>query len=265
MYDEIYNVENLSREAFRLETFSSLSLNDANIKNQLAKAGFFYPQTNFTVKCFVCYYELDVRQINSDTDVLNIHKVENPKCDFIKSLANKLNNITKKFFHYNSLQYEKQRLETFIEWPVYWLSPSDLAADGFYFLRKKDHCACCFCSVIIGSWERGDTPRSEHYKHYPFCSFIQGDTVGNIPIAHSNILEKLPLEGEENPMLVSDFSIDKRVNNVNENGRLYEYNGPVHVNYITIEAREWSFKGWPERVVQKPKELAEAGFFYCGK
>ena len=273
MYDKIYNVQSLSRETFRLETFSSLStsfssLNDAEIKNQLVKAGFFYTQTDFIVKCFVCYYELDVRQINPTTDVLNIHKVKNPKCDFIKSLGNKLNNITKKFLNYDGLRYEKQRLETFIEWPLYWLSPSDLAADGFYYLRTKDHCACCFCGGIIGDWERGDIPRVEHYKFRPFCSFIQDEAVGNIPIAHSNILEKLPLDGEEYPMLVSDFSyqlVDKRVNNLNKNGRLYEYNGPIHVDYITIEARERSFKKWPERIVQKPKELAEAGFFYCGK
>ena len=36
-------------------------------------------------------------------------------------------------------------------------------------------------------------------------------------------------------------------------------------DFLSYESRLVSYRGWPDRVKQKPKELAEAGFFYCGK
>ena len=57
--------------------------------------------------------------------------------------------------------------------------------------------------------------------------------------------------------------IKKNVN-LDEIG-LRQYTGPKVKRYITVESRVKSFNRWPERVVQKPEEMAEAGFFYCGK
>ena len=108
---------------------------------------------------------------------------------------------SKKCRSLNSLYYETKRLETFIDWPIPWLSPRDLAADGFYYLRREDHCACIFCRGIVGTWEVGDVPREEHSKHFPLCPFIQGKPVGNVPWAQCAILEGLCQDGEEPPMV----------------------------------------------------------------
>ena len=45
---------------------------------------------------------------------------------------------------------------------------------------------------------------------------------------------------------------------------LRQYTGPKRKDYVTKESREKSFHRWPERVLQKPSEMADAGFFYCG-
>ena len=40
--------------------------------------------------------------------------------------------------------------------------------------------------------------------------------------------------------------------------------GPANSKYSTLESRLKSFKDWPPALRQKPKQLAEAGFYYIG-
>ncbi|MPC62588.1 Baculoviral IAP repeat-containing protein 2 [Portunus trituberculatus] len=42
------------------------------------------------------------------------------------------------------------------------------------------------------------------------------------------------------------------------------HTGPKRKDFISLESRAKSFMGWPDGVKQTPKELAEAGFSYCG-
>lgn len=41
--------------------------------------------------------------------------------------------------------------------------------------------------------------------------------------------------------------------------------GPAHPKYATVQSRLGTFKDWPISLKQKPKDMAEAGFFYTGK
>src|SRR5678816_2149518 len=77
--------------------------------------------------------------------------------------------------------FEKERLLTFIDWPVSFISPEELAKEGFYYLRNEDHCACVFCKRIIGHWVLGDTPKGEHLDKSPQCLFARGEKTKNIP------------------------------------------------------------------------------------
>lgn len=98
----------------------------------------------------------------------------------------------KAFVSRNSLKYEQERLNTFIDWPhMDILKPEDLAEVGFYYLRSSDYTACIFCDVVVYNWENYDTPKREHQRLSPRCPFIRGDPVGNIPIAQHNVLRKL--------------------------------------------------------------------------
>lgn len=112
---------------------------------------------------------------------------------------------TKKFSSCDGLRCEKERLETFINWPLQWLNPEDLARDGFFYQRKADHCVCAFCWGIVGEWEEGDSPHVEHQHHHPECPFIRGEPVGNIPYAMSKIISRIT----PSPETVPPFSLSK--------------------------------------------------------
>ena len=45
------------------------------------------------------------------------------------------------------------------------------------------------------------------------------------------------------------------------------YQGPKRTDFLSYDSRLQSYTSqWPsEKVEQKPSELSEAGFFYCGK
>lgn len=50
-----------------------------------------------------------------------------------------------------------------------------------------------------------------------------------------------------------------------KNMDLSQHTGPKRKDFLSRERREKSFVRWPDQVKQTPKDLAEAGFFYCGK
>ncbi|KAF2363280.1 BIR repeat [Trinorchestia longiramus] len=196
----------------------------------------------------------------------------------------------KGFHSFDSLRYERERLATFIDWPVAWLSPETLAKEGFYYLRDNDYCSCVFCRGIVGAWEPGDVPSQEHQRHFPKCPFVRGHPVGNVPLAQGDLLASLPAEG---PVIVGGKNGDltganqcdcKRIllplpvkekpsppqspkhSNPCPNALcgLPEYTGPKRKEFSTLDSRIRSFKNWPKGVKQQPVELAQAGFFYCG-
>ena len=294
-----FSRENIRRDTFENASFFLLNADD-DVKNKLAKAGFYFTGIKQIVKCFSCPFKFNLGDYGGGTtNFVCYHKEKSPECNFIKLFDSGSDNArpSKKFFSYRSLFYEKERLETFIEWPVPFLNPEELAADGFYFLRKRDHCACVFCRGIIGAWEVGDTSRGEHRRHFPHCPFINGQAVGNIPMKCSYILDKLPLDGEECPLPrpkeedcgggggENEDVVD--INNILSNerdeeimagggvnldeiiiggggGSLRRYSGPKRRDYVTRESRIWSFNRWPDRMVQMPEDMANAGFFSCG-
>lgn len=285
MGDANRNIRLLSGEQYRVNTYGDNTFNVE--KATLARAGFYYTQKGNILKCFTCDLEIDAAEISPSVNVIHLHKEKRPECKFAQTLILAQNGIrTKVFASYDSLRFEKERLETFIDWPVDWLKPYDLAHDGFYYLRTADHCACVFCRGIVGAWEEGDTPRGEHQRHFPHCPFIRGQPVGNIPLAQSEILSKL------NPSTATTATIQKpkkamsidvcgtpkhmpgsyaessgppKKGTMNFEGMgLPQHSGPKRKDFLTYDSRVASFVRWPELVKQKPEELAEAGFFYCG-
>ncbi|XP_068240548.1 putative inhibitor of apoptosis [Palaemon carinicauda] len=290
------DIQLLEEEEHRLSTFGAQNF-IASIENaQLAKAGFFFSSSDKIVKCFSCNVELKASDVQPGFKVLSFHKEKSADCPFIKKLISQKIPRWKSFLSVaDSLRFEKARADTFVDWPLTFLSPEKLAEDGFYYLRRRDHCACIFCRGIIGAWEETDTPRGEHSKHFPQCPFIKGKPVGNIPMKQSLILQKFsnfscdkvcnPLElnirttsadttttsgdgdvtglGRQSENCPSRITEKKNGINLKDFG-LHEYRGPKHKEYITLDSRVNSFKHWPEGVKQQPCQLAEAGFYYCG-
>ncbi|KAG0722736.1 Death-associated inhibitor of apoptosis 1 [Chionoecetes opilio] len=277
MGDARFPNEQLREETFRVNTYGENS--NIPTKNDLAKGGFYFTRIGKTVKCAGCGLEVDTSTTVRMLEVHTLHKEKFPSCQY--ALSELLpQSRTKKFFSYDSLRFEKERLETFIDWPVEWLTPADLAKDGFYYLRTADHCACVFCRGIVGAWENGDTPREEHQRHFPQCPFIRGQPVGNIPLAHSSIISRISPTPEASPALplsmdvcgsekllmpgsYSESNPFRKADMALANIGLPQHTGPKRKEYLAQTCRENTFKGWPEKVKQTPKELAEAGFFYC--
>lgn len=296
MGDVGHSQRDLESIEYRKNTYNEFTLPSGFSKDSLAEVGFYFTRRGFNVKCFKCNIELDLSSTDSKTNLIDLHKRLNSECPFAKELielpAVSSQQRSKTFLSYDSLRYECERLETFIEWPVSFLRPADLAADGFYYLRTADHCACVFCRGIVGAWEQGDTPRGEHERHFSHCPYIRGQPVGNVPISQSNILSKLPPGASAQPQqsstqsqqscpVSSNKGIDQvgsrhmpgsypecmgsNKNEINlEDIGLPQYSGPKRKDFLTTETRLESFNKWPERVTQQPIDLAEAGFFYCG-
>ncbi|KAJ8314750.1 hypothetical protein KUTeg_006900 [Tegillarca granosa] len=148
------------------------------------------------------------------------------------------------------LKYERNRLETFKNWPVSSpIPPKDLAQSGFYYTGNEDRVQCAFCRGILKGWDPGDDPQKEHEKRFEKCGFILGLNVGNVPLLTKKTV----------PILSPDFS-----NSAENLGVSSER--AKHENFAVESTRLMTFSrlGWDTRMYQTPEMLAAAGFFYTG-
>lgn len=164
----------------------------SHIGRPLARAGFFCNDKG-EIKCHYCQEDFPeaLQFIHIGDDVLeilnNIHS-----CEYVIFMKN---SRPKHFFGYDSLRYESERLETFIDWQCRDVSPFDLAKAGFFYMRWHDYCACIYCGGIIGNFKDFSDPAEEHAKHFPNCPFILGnEPVGNVPMEHCIELYRLTEE-----------------------------------------------------------------------
>jgi len=171
---------------------------------------------------------------------------------------------------------EADRLASFVNWTVPFISPEDLARAGFFSLNNRDSCKCAFCHNCVGDWVEGDRPMDEHANLFPTCPFVRGVDVGNLPIGseagqqleqgedvtgirwespHRNtnsnpeqVTQSMPLTGGKSPESIG----------------ILKHSGPLHPQHATLESRMRTFREWPPALKQQPAELADAGFYYIG-
>lgn len=179
----------------------------------------------------------------------------------------------------DSMKYEKNRLDTFNHpsWKCF-MDRKKLARCGFYYFGKEDHVRCAFCRVEIGRWLPGDDCETDHQRWGPMCPFLRGIEVDNIPIDPTTAVPTRPRSED----ICGRIGMEIRPNTVSEeygpsvqavNGEnisfksfgVNPHNGPIHNMYATEQSRLATFKEWPRSLKQKPKELAEAGFYYTGR
>lgn len=201
-----------------------------------------------------------------------------------------------------SLNYinETDRLKTFENWPLEYIDKHLLAKIGFYYLGNGDRVKCFVCSYEIYNWEENDDPIADHKRYSPYCRLMRGLTTLNIPIdleSFKNIIPEVSedtvgnniysnnrpyflfnnintrhssVELNENEELIEYplLNLNRAVsyNNFEELNRIIETQEPCfsHLDYAIEENRLKSFKDWPKAIKQRPKELADAGFFYIG-
>ncbi|XP_049745417.1 baculoviral IAP repeat-containing protein 2 isoform X1 [Elephas maximus indicus] len=72
-----------------------------------------------------------------------------------------------------AMSTEEARFLTYQMWPLTFLSPSDLARAGFYYVGPGDRVACFACGGKLSNWEPKDDAMSEHRRHFPNCPFLE--------------------------------------------------------------------------------------------
>ncbi|XP_029296820.1 E3 ubiquitin-protein ligase XIAP [Cottoperca gobio] len=246
----------------RLDSFRGSDWSKHVSAERLARAGFYFTGHADRVRCFSCQKTVE-NWCTGDTPVER-HKEVSPSCRFLScthrtnfnlSCDTRLTNGSTYNEEAEDMEYrlrtgevvdestypmaphmrsEEARLQTLSSWPsTAPVRPRDLAQAGLYYLGEGDRVQCFCCGGMLGGWEAGDTAWREHAKHFPYCFFILGHDVGNIPF----------LGGAEE-----------------ECGSRPHAN--THVSMGSLEDRLGSFAG-----VQHPidhERLARAGFYSAG-
>ncbi|XP_071443990.1 death-associated inhibitor of apoptosis 1-like isoform X2 [Hetaerina americana] len=205
-------------------------------------------------------------------------------------------------FGEDRMKREEERIKTFQNWPLDFLTPKAMAAAGFYHIRD-DLVRCAFCKNEIVKWERGDVPMTEHKRWFAKCPFVRGVPCGNVPVGESSsssgnqnrrlteekclsydecgiheVMRPFSFCDNENPSTSTSqgclSSIVKARNPDDKEEQSLEppleklgvrdMRAPVHPDYCTEAARLSSYSLWPVAMKQKPNDLAEAGFYYTG-
>ncbi|XP_046557214.1 baculoviral IAP repeat-containing protein 2-like [Haliotis rubra] len=87
----------------------------------------------------------------------------------------------------DGMREEERRLMTYENWPSSSQDPAKLAEVGLFYTGRLDRVKCAFCLGVLKEWQPGDIPLAEHRRHFPYCRFIRGEDVGNIPARQSTI------------------------------------------------------------------------------
>jgi hypothetical protein len=77
------------------------------------------------------------------------------------------------------MNFEKNRIESFKNFPNNWMDVKELANFGFYFTGVNDCVKCNFCGIGLHKWEAIDDVFYEHKRWSPNCPLINGMHTGN--------------------------------------------------------------------------------------
>lgn len=158
--------------------------------------------------------------------------------------------ITDAFSEGLDMKLEKNRRKSFNKWPVTYLTSTDLAASGFFFTGYQDRVRCAFCGGILGMWQPGDNPWTEHQKHFPWCNFVKKGYSSDYSSAQSS-----PTGNNNSTDVCGPFSPLPHIPSRH----------PCSPYLNDYDARIATFRNWPPNRMQTPEHLAYAGFFYTGK
>lgn len=92
-------------------------------------------------------------------------------------------------FNFN---HEKERLDSFTDWPLDFVSEIVLAKTGFFYLGVDDRVQCQFCKVTLHEWAKGDNEVSEHIKFSKYCPLLRRQPTPNMPIESIEYLLPTP-------------------------------------------------------------------------
>ncbi|XP_013192085.1 death-associated inhibitor of apoptosis 1 isoform X2 [Amyelois transitella] len=191
---------------------------------------------------------LAFKNLQCDAKISNTGLATSPSSSNLSTPSlDKIDNRDTSTFQDVDLRREDERLKTFVNWPVPFLSPLKLARNGFYYLGKNDEVRCAFCKVEIMRWMEGDDPAKDHQRWAPQCPLLRKQaSAGNV------LGSTTSTNGRDECGLRIPLATPGRPS-------------PAHPEYANVAARLRTFKDWPRSMPQKPEDLAEAGFYYTGQ
>jgi hypothetical protein len=272
------NLKNKKKSVSHIPFLSEESMEEATTKKLRLESSSLHRLLSFPIAIFQML-SLNFETLAADGYFWNsrTHRIQCFKCGRVEECIIKLQDLTTKQIisrHYDCthpydndipfsnatvlLNYEAHRLYTFYQkdWVCTFMNIAELAESGFYYIGSKDICKCFFCKLEVSEWVNGDSAKIEHRKWSPNCLFINEQYVPNLKLGDENIIEE-----------IRPFSC--AVNDTSHIGRLRfvaqdRERQTIHPDMGNFEVRVASFKNWPKDKIQKPSELAEAGFFYRG-
>lgn len=259
----------MNHEDSRLRTFSEWPSDAPVDACRIANGGFFYTGQGVEVQCFSCGGKIS--EWSAGDAIMTKHRRLDPRCPFIVDPITSgnvpkqsQNSHTNNVHQTQSIQIQpptienevehlrnsqNARLESFRNWPIgHVVTPQNLSEAGFYSIQQGDMVKCAFCNGIVGFWEIGDDPRSEHRRHFPQCSFVVRNF--NEPQANSSSSTNVSITATT-PTDLQELGIQT-------------HKGPRMSDYATVESRLRTYTNWPGDLIQTPDMLSEAGFYYVG-
>ncbi|XP_015191587.1 PREDICTED: E3 ubiquitin-protein ligase XIAP-like [Polistes dominula] len=188
----------------RSNTFDVLSELKANVKTQLADAGFFYNGKDNETLCFHCGIKLP--NWETEDKPWNKHLERNSNCKY-------LTNNSEKFIQFPNYQSYESRLSTFDTWPTSKSQTKEqLAEAGIFYNRNSNETCCFYCGKDLKNWHPNDVPWLKHFDLNPKCEFVKNrqnlvvyplyqntesrlNTFGTWPTSKSKIKEPLAEAG----------------------------------------------------------------------
>lgn len=132
------------------------------------------------------------------------------------------------------------------------VSAEKLARAGFYFTGQADRVRCFSCRKTVENWCEEDVPVERHKEVSPSCLFLS--------CTHRTGSDSLFSNGSVSNEEAADFQYRLRTGEVVD-----ESTYPMSPHMRSEEARLQTFSSWPSNSPMRPRELAQAGFYYLGR
>lgn len=162
--------------------------------------------------------------------------------------------------------------------------PERLARAGFYFTGNADRVQCFSCNQTVENWHSGDTPVQRHKevnifigysKNNLFCCFFclifdivaicfllvqVSPSCQFLVCCHPNSMKPNYIT----PLIYDEVAEDMQYR-VSTGEVVDETLYPRIPHMKSEQARLDSFSSWPSNVLVRPRDLAQAGFYYLGQ
>ena len=105
--------------------------------------------------------DIDTEHPHEIKDIMKNLKIDKSCMICVMALINEVRKI--------EMNYEKFRLQSFMNWPLPYIGEKECAEEGFYYVGLGDRVICNFCDLAIHEFNAGDNIGLMHKKWSPYC------------------------------------------------------------------------------------------------